>query len=93
MVYLVTYDLKSPNDTSVDYTRVISAIKALYPVWCHLEESVWLVSSSADSASIRESLKPYLYDKDVLFVARLSGGWAARNLDRAQVNWLQSTQF
>lgn len=45
MIHLLTYDLKQPNDTSEDYERVIAGIKADFSSWCHIELSVWLIST------------------------------------------------
>lgn len=93
MVHIVTYDLKSPHDTSDDYNRVINGIKSLYSQWCHLEKSVWLVSTPQASAEVRDSIKPYLFSSDVLFVARLTGNWGSFNLGPERSNWLKQQQF
>jgi hypothetical protein len=93
MVYLITYDLKSPNDTSVDYSRVINGIKENFGTWCHLEKSVWLVQSAQDAAAIRDLLIPYILFGDALFVARLSGNWASRSLTSTQNKWIHDRPF
>jgi hypothetical protein len=93
MVHVVAYDLKTPNDTSEDYARVISAIKSLYPTWAHLEQSVWLVETTEASETVRDSLKPYLNANDVLFVAQLSGNWATRNAGDDRNTWLHARTF
>jgi hypothetical protein len=93
MVFLITYDLKSPNDTSDDYRRVIDALKATYRTWCHLEKSVWLIETWQDAATVREAIRPYLYGADVLFVARLQGNWGSTNLAAEQTAWLKERTF
>ena len=93
MVYAIAYDLTEPNDTSANYATLIDAIKATFAGWCHIEQSVWLVSSSYKASEIRESLKRYMHDKDVLFVARLEGSWASWNFGDKRNDWLQSADF
>lgn len=93
MVHIVTYDLESPNDTPDDYTRVIGGIKSLYPTWCHLEKSVWIVNTDQDASQVRDAIKKYLYSTDILFVARLSGNWGSFNLTADRSEWLKQRQF
>jgi hypothetical protein len=93
MVHLITYDLKSPNDTSADYERVIDAIKSTYGNWCHLEKSVWLISTPQDASEVRDSIKEALYPTDILFVSRLSGNWASFNLSARRVQWMKDRTF
>jgi hypothetical protein len=92
MIFVIAYDLHSPNDTSQDYERVIAAIKANFS-WCHLQEFVWLVRSALNASEIRESLKPVLCNGDALFVARLQGSWASWALGDKRNNWLQQSSF
>ena len=93
MVHVVTYDLKQPNDTSENYELIIGRIKTEYPTWCHIEESVWVVDTESDAGAVRDALKQYLHDKDVLFVARLTGNWASWNLSKEIVDWLKNRTF
>jgi hypothetical protein len=92
MVFVVAYDLISPNDTPQDYERVIDGIKAKFN-WCHLEKSVWLVECALNAAEIREAIKPTLYGEDKLFVARLHGNWASWALGDRRNNWLKQCSF
>jgi len=93
MIHLVTYDLKTPNDRPEDYERIIHAIQAEFPDWCHIEQSVWLIHTEIGTANVRENLKAYLHDSDVLFVARLSGAWASRNLGPERSKWVKERTF
>ena len=93
MVHILTYDLESPHDTPEDYARVINAIKSLYPTWCHLEKSVWIISTDQDASQLRDSIKRFLYPTDILFVGRLSGNWGSFNLSTDRSNWLKQRQF
>ena len=93
MVHLVTYDLKAPNDTSNDYERVIDGLKSTYGKWCHLEKSVWIISTDQTAAEVRDAIKPLLYSSDVLFVGKLTGNWASFNLGEKRVQWLNSKTF
>lgn len=93
MVHIVAYDLKSPNDTAGDYERVIDGIKSSYPTWCHLEKSVWIIASDEDSQVIRDTIRKFLFDTDVLFVARLQGNWGSFNLGQNRSEWLKGRVF
>lgn len=92
MVFVVTYDLREPNDAPQDYERVISHIKANF-AWCHLQKSVWLVDSALNAAEIRESIRITLHQNDLLLVARLQGNWASWALGDARNNWLRQRPF
>lgn len=92
MVFVIAYDLRSPNDTPEDYERVIARIKADF-AWCHLQKSVWLVESALSASEIRESIKPTFHSADELFVARLQGNWATWALGDRRNNWLRQCSF
>lgn len=92
-MHIVTYDLKAPNDMPEDYDRVIEGLKSAYPVWCHLEESVWLVSTDQTVSETRDTIKDLLGPSDVLFVARLSGKWASFRLGSKRATWLEEQPF
>ena len=92
MVFVIAYDLRSPNDTAEDCERVIATIKASF-TWCHLQKSVWLVESALNASEIRESIKPSLYEGDELFVARLQGNWATWAVGDRRNNWLRQRSF
>jgi hypothetical protein len=93
MVHLVAYDLTTPNDTEENYTLIIDAIKAQFNSWCHIEQSVWLIDTQSDAASVRDLLWKYMHKGDVLFVGRLSGNWGSQNFGEARNNWLNSRAF
>jgi hypothetical protein len=93
LVHLITYDLKSPNDTAEDYARVIEGLKSVYETWCHVEKSVWLVSTDQSASEVRDKIKKLLNSSDVLFVARLSGNWGSFNLKATRTDWLKARNF
>lgn len=93
MVYLVTYDLKAPNDNPDDYERVISGIKRSYAAWAHVEKSVWLVRADEGASEIRDHVKTFLTQTDILLVAKLSGNWAGFNLGARRAGWLKKQDF
>lgn len=93
MVFLITYDLTTPNDTNSDYDRVIGKIKALFDAWCHVEKSVWLVDSSLNAQEIRDEIKNSLYESDILFIARLHGNWASWAFGTERNDWLRQRTF
>jgi hypothetical protein len=93
MIHVVAYDLKEPNDTAEDYKRIIGAIKSEFSAWCHIEKSVWLIDTDMDAQQTRDHLKGFLDDKDVLFVARLSGSWWSWNFGKERNDWLKARSF
>lgn len=74
--YIISYDLMTPGK---DYSYLISAIKE-YGTYAHILESVWVVKSSNNSSSIRDNLSQHMDSNDKLFVARLTGEAAWKNV-------------
>jgi hypothetical protein len=93
LVHIVAYDLKSPNDTLEDYNRVINGLKSVYGSWCHLEKSVWIISTLQDASQVRDNMKKFLHASDILFVGKLGGNWGSFNLTAERVNWLKTQNF
>jgi hypothetical protein len=93
VVHIVTYDLKSPNDTTEDYARVIAGLKSIYGTWCHLEKSVWLISTDQEASQVRDAIRTFLHTADVLFVGRLTGNWGSFNLEKRRVDWIKGREF
>ncbi|HEX3968094.1 MAG TPA: hypothetical protein VHW70_09025 [Edaphobacter sp.] len=93
MVFMIAYDLVSPNDTSADYQRVIGGIKKLYGTYCHLEKSVFLVETNSTSVAIRDAINNLIYNHDAVFVTQLHGSWATHALSAEKVNWLRGRSF
>lgn len=93
MVFMIAYDLKSPNDTSQDYERVIDGIKALYGTWCHLEKSVFLVQTVSTSVTIRDAMNRLVFNNDAVFVAPVGGAWASHALGTEKTTWLKARTF
>lgn len=92
MIFMVAYDLKTPNDTSENYEFIIGAIKTNFS-WCHIEQSVWLVDSQSDAVQIRDFLKTYLHAGDRLFVAPIQRSWASWNFGTERNEWLKGRVF
>jgi hypothetical protein len=69
---LVTYDLVGSDATSENYKKLIQAIKG-YGDWCRVQESVWIIATTDNSASVKDALKQHLHTTDRLFVGRLNG--------------------
>ena len=93
MIHIVAYDLKQPNDTEENYELIIGAIKSEFESWCHIEQSVWLVDTSHDAGAVRDALKDYVHEGDILFVAKLSGNWASWNFGKDRNEWLKARSF
>lgn len=83
--FIVSYDLISDKD----YSKLYEAIRN-YGYFAHVLESVWIVNSSDSSATIRDNLSSYMDSDDKLFVAKLSGESAWRNLSTEISDWIKS---
>ncbi|HXN18471.1 MAG TPA: hypothetical protein VN875_09090 [Candidatus Binatus sp.] len=93
MVHIVAYDLRQPNDTEENYRTIIDAIKTNFNSWCHIEQSVWLIDAPTEAIAVRNLLKDYLHQSDVLFVARLTGNWGSWNFGDERNKWLAARVF
>lgn len=82
--FLISYDLISDKD----YSKLYEAIRN-YGSFAHVLESVWIIKSSASSSEIRDNLKSYLDSDDKLFVARLTGESAWKNLSKEVSDWIK----
>lgn len=81
MIYLVTYDI---NKVVKNYDELYAAIKNISGDFQHPLESTWLVySDNMNQTDIYRHLRPYIDEKDYLFVVRLTKeyhGWLAKNV-------------
>jgi len=86
-IYTISYDLSNPGR---DYESLSNAIKS-YGNWWHQSGSVWLISSDTVSSSvIRDYLKGFIDRNDKLFVAKLSGEWAAIGFTQEEYDWMNN---
>lgn len=83
--FIVNYDLISNRD----YSKLYEAIEN-YGSYAHVLESVWIVNSSSSSSDIRDNLKSYIDSDDRLFVAKLTGESAWRNLSKDVSDWIKN---
>lgn len=83
--FIISYDLISDKD----YSSLYSAIRD-YRSFAHVLESVWIIKSSTSSAEIRDNLKSYIDSDDKLFVAKLTGESAWKNLSKEVSDWIQN---
>lgn len=85
--YIICYDLHTPGQK---YECLEKKIKA-YGTWCHLQRSVWIVSTTQNAAAIRDNLDRCIDANDKLFVARLAGEGAWVGFSQETSKWLQDT--
>lgn len=83
--YIVTYDLMKSGQ---NYTCLTTKLKA-YGTWCHLQGSVWVISTSQTATQVRDNLASCLDSNDKLFVGQLSGGAAWIGHTAEISNWLK----
>jgi hypothetical protein len=72
--FLIAYDLTEPPD-QLSLTASLRSMGAL-----EVMKSVWVLTREGNADSVRESLAPYIGSSGRLFVSRLSGDIAFRNL-------------
>ena len=86
--YMVTYDLGQPNR---DYEKLKERIKGISGTWAFITESSYIVvSNQKNSVQIRDDLAQAIDDDDMLFVAKLSGEGAWKNLSDEKTKWLKA---
>lgn len=83
--FIISYDLISDKD----YSKLYEAIRN-YGSFAHILESVWIIKSSSSSSSIRDNLASYIDSDDKLFVAKLTGESAWRNLSKEVSDWIHN---
>ncbi len=86
--YIVSYDLRQPDDASADYEELIKAIKG-YGYWGRLMLSTWIVVTTQDAAEIRDTLQQHMASQDRIFVAPVGKPAAWRNI-MAKSEWLKN---
>ncbi len=74
--YIISYDLIGPNR---DYNAVIKRIET-YPASVSVLESVWIVMTDKTAPEIRNDISSAMDSNDRIFVARLTGHTAWKNL-------------
>lgn len=83
--FIISYDLISDKD----YSKLYEAIRN-YGSYAHVLESVWIIKSSSSSSNIRDNLISYIDSDDKLFVAKLTGESAWKNLSKEVSNWIKN---
>lgn len=85
-LFIVTYDLTAPGR---NYSGLYDRIRN-YTNYAHITESSWAIQTNSTAVQIRDYLAQALDSNDKLFVAPLGAQWAARNLPKEIVDWLNS---
>lgn len=84
--YVVTYDL---HQAGQNYDCLIAKLKT-YPVFWHIQQSVWIIRTSESASQVRDKLSSCLDSNDKLVVARLSGDAAWTGYSMGDSSWLRS---
>lgn len=83
---MVSYDLKLPENSN-DYKLLIENIKKYSCV--KILKSQWLIKTDSSSVKVRDDLKKFLDQNDVLFVTPFDANdWASYNLPKSAVDWI-----
>ena len=93
MVLLIIH---SPTEKTSESRRssIDGAIKSMGN-WSDRLDNAWLLETNTQNAlTIRDQLKQFLPEgEDKLFVARISGHWAGRNMGKGFPDWLKNRNF
>lgn len=76
--YCITYDLNKPGQ---DYEDLIKAIKSYD--YIKVMKSTWFVKSTSSASQIKENLRKYMDDNDLLFVCEINSnysGWLRKDV-------------
>jgi len=77
--YIISYWFK---DCSKNYFPFYDAIKKNYPEWQHPLEETWFVHTDDSAQQIINNIKPFLSERDCIFVAEITdnyAGWMAKS--------------
>lgn len=89
MVYLITYDLKTPGK---EYNTLYDEIKSIGENY-HPLESTWFVKSSLSATNLSTKLRSVIDENDSLFVVKISKqdrqGW----LPKTAWEWLKTNEI
>jgi hypothetical protein len=88
MVYLITYDLKSPG---AEYPQLFEAIKN-FKTWLHHLDSTWLIQCELTADQVFERLRPHLRKGDKLLVIAVRRSYQGLLNERAW-EWLKARNF
>lgn len=86
MVYIISYDLKTPDR---NYEDLIKGLKS-FGTWWHQTGSVWVIVTAKSVSEVRDYLRQFIDSNDKLFVVRLAKNWAATGFDTKEYEWLKS---
>jgi len=87
--YVVAYDLINPGQK---YECLRHKLEAYGTYW-HIQQSVWLIKTSATAVQIRDNLNSCIDANDKLIVAGLTGEAAWAGHDAHNSRWLRETAF
>lgn len=73
--FIISYDLNNEKD----YSKLITEIES-YSNAAKINKSVWFINSQNESSEIRDNLVDYIDSDDSLFIAKLTGQAAWRNV-------------
>ncbi|MFN3676552.1 MAG: hypothetical protein ACK4TC_11265 [Sphingomonas pseudosanguinis] len=68
--FVVAYDLKCRDGERRDYGPLIDALTEMDS--CHTQKTVWYVSRDCSTIELRDDLKQYVEERDLLMVVRFT---------------------
>lgn len=84
-IYIVTYDLNKQKN----YPALFEAIMSAGTDYCHAQDSVWFLESSAGSQAIRDYILLSTDSDDTLFVGQVTSE-SAWVIPESASNWLMA---
>lgn len=89
MLYLITYDLKSPGR---DYSNLHNQIKN-YGEWWHYIDSTWIIKTESTIEEVTNSIRRMMDPNDHLLVIKITkcerNGW----LPKSAWDWISARDY
>jgi len=87
-IYCIGYDLIKEKN----YEKLFEKIKS-YGTYAHGLDSMWFIKSSKSASEIRDELKPFVDEDDMIIVIKVILPWASSNLSKEVADWLKKADF
>lgn len=84
--YIVAYDLNKEGQNYECMTKKLEA----YGTYCHLQRSVWIISTKKSAKEIRDNLSECIDSNDKLFVGALTGEAAWQGFKAKTSDWIEN---
>jgi len=85
--YLIIFQLAFPE---INYPNMINYLKTAQK-WARPAPGVWIIKTTANSNTIRNSLQAKVNPTDKIFITSIpNDDWATRNIDKRVTDWMKN---